>query len=105
RQSPCERQGLPGAGPYSPAGKTPYFHVLPPAEPAATYLGIPAGTELIKALMRGILPAIGAAAAEPLGSIAQKNFTTPTAVRHGRPISERRKLPLPMAETTPAVTT
>ena len=48
---------------YSPPGKRPNGHALPSAVPAAAYLGIPAGTELIKALMRGILPAIWAEAA------------------------------------------
>jgi hypothetical protein len=72
----------PGLGRYSPAAKSPYFHVLPPAEPAAAYLGIPAGAELIKALMRGILPAISAEAAEPLGWVTQKNFAAPSVVRH-----------------------
>ena len=71
----------PGLGRYSPAAKSPYFHVLPPAEPAATYLGIPAGAELIKALMRGILAAISAEAAEPLGWIVQNNFAASSVVR------------------------
>ena len=72
----------PGLGRYSPAAKSPYFHVLPPAEPAAAYLGIPAGAELIKALMRGILPAIWAKAAEPFGPVAQMNCAAPGEVRH-----------------------
>src|SRR5438445_9749045 len=87
----------PGLGMFSPAGESPYFHALAPAALAATYLGIPAGAELIKALMRGILPAIGTEAAEPLGWVAQKNFTARSAV----PISERCKLMFPAAETIP----
>jgi hypothetical protein len=50
--------------------------------PAAANLGIPAGAALIKALMRGILPAIPAEAAETLGSFAGKSFATPSEVRH-----------------------
>jgi hypothetical protein len=55
---------------------------LPSAEPAAAYLGIPARAELIKALMCGILPAIRAEAAEPLGSAAGKSFAAPSEIRH-----------------------
>jgi hypothetical protein len=54
----------------SPPGKRPNFHALPSAAPAAAYLGVPAGTELIKALVRGILPAVLAEAAEALRSLA-----------------------------------
>lgn len=57
---------------YSPPGKRPNAHAFPSAVPAAANLGIPAGGELIKALVRGILPAISAEAAEPLGSVAGK---------------------------------
>jgi hypothetical protein len=74
---------------YSPPGKRPNAHALPSAAPAAADLGIPAGTALIKALMRGILPAISAEAAEPLGSVAGKSCTAPSEVRPRRPISER----------------
>src|SRR5580692_2931052 len=75
---------------YSPPGKRPNAHALPTAAPAAADLGIPAGAELIKALMRGILPAISAEAAEPLGSVAGKRCAAPSDVRPRRPISERR---------------
>jgi hypothetical protein len=64
---------------------------LPSAVAAVAYLGIPARADLIKALMRGILPAIWAEAAEPLGSVAGKSFAAPSQVRHRRPISERRE--------------
>src|SRR6516164_5619531 len=43
---------------YSPPGKRPHSHALSSAIPAAEYLGIPTDTELIKAVMRGILSAI-----------------------------------------------
>src|SRR2546423_6054257 len=58
------------AGSWSPAGKSPHLHILPPAEPAATHLGIPAGAELIEPFVHGILLAIAAEAAEPLGPVA-----------------------------------
>jgi hypothetical protein len=64
---------------------------LPPALPAPAYLGIPAGAELIKALMRSILAAISAEAAEPFGSVAGNCCGAPTEVRPRRPISVRRE--------------
>jgi hypothetical protein len=67
---------------YSPPGERPNAHALPSTVPAAANLGIPAGAALIKALMRGILPAIPAEAAETLGSFAGKSFATPSEVRH-----------------------
>jgi hypothetical protein len=75
----------------SPPGKRPNAHALPSAVAAAAYLGVPAGADLIEALMRGILLAIWAEAAEPLGSVAGKSFAAPNGVRHRRPISERRE--------------
>jgi hypothetical protein len=89
---------------YLPPGKRPNSHALPPALPAAAYLGIPAGAELIKALMRRILPAISAKAAEPLGSVVRKNLAAAGEVRHGRPIPERCEQTLPAVERRPAVT-
>src|SRR6516225_1442756 len=78
-----------GSGIYLPPGKRPNFHALPSAATAEAYLGIPAGAELIKALMRGILAAISAEAAEPLGSVARESGVAPSDVRPRRPISAR----------------
>jgi hypothetical protein len=59
--------------------------------PAKAYLGIPAGADLIKTLMGGILPAIWAEAAEPLGSVPGKSFAAPSEVRHRLAIAQRRE--------------
>jgi hypothetical protein len=67
--------------------------------PATAYLGIPAGAEFIKTLMHGILPAIWAKAAEPLGLVVKKNFAAPGEVRGCGPISKRRKHAPPEVET------
>jgi hypothetical protein len=75
---------------------------LPAAALAAAYLGIPAGAELVKALMRGILPAIRAEAAEPLGSVAVKSCAAPSEVRPRRPIPERRKKSLQAVQSNSA---
>ena len=48
-------------------------HALPPAPLAVGYLCVPADAQFIKALMRGLLPAIWAKAAEPFGTVAQMN--------------------------------
>jgi hypothetical protein len=69
------------------------------AVPAAADLSIPTGAEFIKAFMRGILTAVSAKAAEPLGPVVQQNFTAPGEVRDCRPISERRNDALPPAMT------
>ena len=55
----------------SPPGERPHPHAFSPAIPAAAYLGIPTDAKLIKAVMRGILAAIPAEAAESLRSVAQ----------------------------------
>jgi hypothetical protein len=55
---------------------------MPPAPLAVGYLCIPADAQFIKALMRGILPAIWAKAAEPFGPVAQVNCAAPGEVRH-----------------------
>jgi hypothetical protein len=66
-------KGLPASyAPFSsPPGERPHPHAFSPAIPAAAYLGIPADAKLIKAVMRGIIAAIPAEAAESLGSVAQ----------------------------------
>jgi hypothetical protein len=63
-------------------GERPDPHALPPAPLAVGYLRIPADAQFIKALMRGILPAIWAKAAEPFGPVAQMNCAAPGEVRH-----------------------
>jgi hypothetical protein len=75
---------------------------LLPALAAAAYLRIPAGAEFIETLMRGILAAVSAEAAESLRSVVQQNFAAPGKVRDCRPISERRNDTLPMGKTDPA---
>jgi hypothetical protein len=69
------------------------------------YLCVPADAQFIKALMRGLLPAIWAKAAEPFGTVAQMNCAAAGEVRHQGPNSERRKSMPPSIETRPAVTT
>jgi hypothetical protein len=86
----------------SPPGERPNLHALLPAVPAAADLSIPTGAEFIKAVMRGILTAVSAEAAEPLGSVVQQDFTAPGEVRDRRPISERRNDALPAAKTNRA---
>jgi hypothetical protein len=74
--------------------------------PAARYLDVPAEAELIKTLMRGILPAIWAEPAELLGSVERKKFTAPGEVRQKGPNSERaKKIVCPASKTGPAVIT
>jgi hypothetical protein len=70
--------------------------------PATANLRVPAGAELVKALMRSILPAISAETVEPLGSVAEKSCAAPSEVRPGRPISERREQTLQAVQTNPA---
>ena len=80
----------------SPPGERPNPHALPPAISATAYLGIPAGPELIKALMPGLLSAIAAEVKKALGSVVQRNFVAPCDIRVcPAPISEHRKQPLP----------
>jgi hypothetical protein len=55
----------------SPPSERPHPHAFSPAIPATAYLGIPADSEFIKAVMRGILATISAEAEESLGSVAQ----------------------------------
>jgi hypothetical protein len=63
-------------------GERPDPHALPPAPLAVGYLCVPADAQFIKALMRGLLPAIWAKAAEPFGTVAQMNCAAPGEVRH-----------------------
>jgi hypothetical protein len=58
--------------------------------PAAAYLSIPAGAELIRALVRGISSAIAAETGESLGPVLQQNVTVPFKDRDCRPLSECR---------------
>jgi hypothetical protein len=67
-------------------------------------LGIPADTELVKKLMRRILVAISAKAAQPLGSITEQRFAVRSKQRHGGPLSQRGKHALPAVETRPVAT-
>src|SRR5271169_318588 len=83
----------------SPPANRPNCHAFSPTLPATAYLGIPAGPELVRPLVRGVLAAIQAEAAEPLGPIAQKNFVAPRDGGHRRPIAERGKYSLPEVET------
>ena len=76
-----------------------------PALPAVRYLCAPAEAQLIKALMRGILPAIRAKTTRLLGSVVQKNFVAHGEIRQKGPNSERCKGVLPAFEIGPAVTT
>jgi hypothetical protein len=69
------------------------------------YLCVPAEAQFIKALMRRILSAIWAKAAEPVGRLAQMDCAAPGEVRHQGPNPERRKSIPPPIETRPAVTT
>jgi hypothetical protein len=57
-------------------------HALPPAPLAVGYLCVPADAQFIKALVRGLLPAIWAKAAEPFGTVAQMNCAASDEVRH-----------------------
>ena len=57
-------------------------HALPPAPLAVGYLCVPADAQFIKALMRGLLPAIWAKAAEPFGTVTQMNCAASGKVRH-----------------------
>jgi hypothetical protein len=77
---------------------------LPLALLAAERLGIPADTELVKKLVRRVLFAISAKAAQPLLSIAQRGFAVQSKQRHGGPLSERGKDALPAAERRSVVT-
>src|SRR6516164_2610630 len=83
-----------------PPRNRPNCHVLPPALPAAAYLGIPTRPEFVRLHVRGILRAIPAEAEGPLRSVEQKNLAPPSEGRQRRrPVAECRKDTLPEVET------
>jgi hypothetical protein len=83
----------------APLGKRPNPHPLVAAILATEYLGIPADTEFIKALMRGLLTAISAKSAESLPVVARRYFASPSEVRCCPPVFKRRNHPLPAMAT------
>src|SRR5262249_44710672 len=85
--------------------KRPNLHALVPTLLATGYLGIPAGSKFIKALMPGILLAIRAKVAESLGCVVKKNPAAPGEVRLCRPSSKHRKHASPEVERYAASTT
>jgi len=90
---------------HSPTGERPYPHALPPTASAPAYLSVPTGAELIKLLMRGLLFAVPAEEAEPLGSISRMGLAVASEVHNRRPVPVRRDHTLPPARTVSAVAT